>query len=245
MKWRVILATSLAGLLFFSVAQAEDEVDEDKSGFFVSASLGATFFRSPEVRDRGPNSFELYSGPYTVESPNLVVGGALGLSTRYLDHRISYDYRSSDQKLSGAEFRVFTVMYQPTAKVPLSVLGASPDGFFGRSWVYLGFGVGAAQGKTSLSGEFYLPAPPFPEQRVPLIAHVDGWTFAYQAAVGVVFPITDQLGLEVGYRYVGSTDFQVVPAATVEENAPPVQLGDWALSYGTNELTIGIRFEFQ
>jgi len=97
----------------------------------------------------------------------------------------------------------------------------TPDGSFSP---FLGVGVGAVKGR--------LEAFSFP---VVDVAN-DDTAFAYQALAGFSAPVSDQLTLDLTYRYIETSDFGF-------ENtflAGPLKVG-----YSDQSLTFGLRYSFQ
>lgn len=234
--WGICGAITALALLSTSSVWADTE-DEDENAMkpFISALAGVSLFRNLNVYNRADETSTIFPETYEMERPNFAVGGAVGIGDRSLDHQLRVDYRRSFQELSGAKFRVLSMMYQPTIKIHTSSVGLSRQDGPGGSWFYLGVGLGAAQGKTSLAGE---------TDEQPVTGIVDDWEFAYQVAVGFVYALTDQIGIEIGYRYMGTTDFDIVNEKTTPLAFQPQTLLVEEMSFGTNEVTLGLRYQF-
>lgn len=235
MRYRGICGAMTALALLWTPSVRADTADEDAMKPFVSALAGFSLFRNLNVYNDADETSTIFAETYDMESLNLAVGGAVGIADRSLDHQLRVDYRRSFQELSGAKFRVLSVMYQPAIKIHTSSLGLSQQDGPGGSWFYLGVGLGAAQGKTSLDGE---------TDGQPVTGIVDDWEFAYQVAVGFVYGLTDRIGIEIGYRYMGTTDFDVEIEKTTPLTFQPQILLVEEMSFGTNEVTLGLRYQF-
>lgn len=231
-----VITMTLALLSTSTVWADTEDVNEDGMKPFVSALSGISLFRNLNVYSHQDKTSSIFPDTYEMDSPNFTVGGAVGVGDRSLDHQLRVDYRRSFQELSGARFRVLTVMYQPTIKIHTSSVGLAAKDAPNQAWFYLGFGLGAAQGKTSLIGE---------TDGQPANGIVDDWEFAYQLAAGFVYPLTRSLGIEIGYRYVGTTDFDIVNEQTTPLTFQPQLLHVNELAFGTNEVTLGLRYQFR
>ncbi len=93
---------------------------------------------------------------------------------------------------------------------------------------YIGIGAGAA--RLNSNGDDAVPPP---------LYHFDGedTTWAYQGLVGVAIGITEQLDLDVGYRYFHAEDAEVdsfTPGAPVTVDS----------AYEHQAITLGLRYQF-
>ena len=241
-------------ILLISASGAE-AAEEDGNGTtsFVSVLGGISAYRNSEIVDAADKASGPFPSGEAYNGSGFTAGAAVGIGGRFFEHQLRGDYRRSKAEKSAADFRVISVMYQPTLKVPVR-----------ESWFYLGLGIGAAQGKTTLSGKvdgiycLRLSCRETAVWELPVSGIVDDWEFAYQLSAGFVYALTEQIGLELAYRYIGTTQFDVQKVPHYAEQNPPIDelppggvnfqpdlITDDLLSFGANEVTFGLRYQFR
>lgn len=264
---------TMGAVFLLALPIAADSEDEDRNVFrpFVMLTGGLSTASDLAVESRGEASVVLYpgfytidptidplvasptvvEGPYSMSGPGWLAGGTLGFGNQWFDHQFKVSYRKSQQELTSYDLQVLTILYQPTVKLPLRVMGCPETAGICNSWLYLGIGLGGAQAKTKLPGVWndtvnkaWVPRP--------VLGIVDGWSFAYQIALGFVFSFTRNIAVDVGYRYLGTVGFTVDTDPLLQCGIPncnteplvPVLLREWNMSYSANEFSASLRFDF-
>lgn len=213
MKKTLLAATAVLALNLFAMnAKAADPVIAEESGFYVSLFGGASFLDDVDTNV----SLTGYDYDYSVDTKTgYIIGGAIGMriwdplraevELSYARWKAeSYDYKIRDFRTSGDASGHLSATY-----------------LLGNLWLdldtdtrftpYVGGGAGVAwvDADTSFEGE-------------PL-GYGDGELgFAFQLGAGVKFDITENIALDVGYRFKGilDVDFEDAGGAPADfENA--------------------------
>lgn len=194
MKKSLLAATAILALnLFLADARAADVTPAEASGFYVSLFAGASFLDDVDTKV----DFGTYDRDYSVDTKTgYLLGGAIGM-------RI-WDPLRAEIEISHARWKAKSFDYENT--LTYSASGhLSATYLLGNLWIdipthaaftpYVGGGAGVAwaDGDSKFEGED--------------IGYDDGELgFAFQLGGGIAFAVTDQLSLDVGYRFKGILD---------------------------------------
>lgn len=197
MKKNLLATCAIAALaLFAAKAQAADVTAPEDNSFYVSLFGGASFLHDVD--------FDFYDGDYTVETKaGYILGGALGMRV--------WDPLRAEVELSYARWSVDDA----TADYGFGDVDAEGRGhlsatyLLGNLWYdfesdssftpYLGGGAGVAFVSPDVT---FFGSDSFGLQNGEA-------GFAFQLGGGVKFGLTDNIALDIGYRFKGilDTDF--------------------------------------
>jgi opacity protein-like surface antigen len=242
----VILLVSALGLALLLSPPADAQIvgrDAIKPYVFLTGGLsfvsdldGFTVAPAPTPKVRTENA------------PNGTIGGGFGATQGYLRYEIRADYHRSrvdtvDARLGpgnrdpekplepgafdpqGETLGVTTILYKMALRHTF---------FDDRLAINAGVGIGAAYGKIPIRG-----------------ATIRDWEFGYSVGAGVFYEIWNGIGAELGYRYVGATDFSEV--YQLKPLGPPAP-GDldafnqtdrrvrYTVAWRANEIILSLRY---
>ncbi|WP_119392536.1 outer membrane protein [Taklimakanibacter lacteus] len=194
MKKSLLAATAILALNLFVVnARAADVAEAERTVFYVSLFAGASILDDVDTKV----DFGTYDRGYSVDTrTGYLLGGAIGL-------RI-WDPLRAEVEISHARWKAKSFEYENTLTYDASG-HLSATYLLGNLWIdiptdsaftpYVGGGAGVAwaDGDTRFEGED--------------IRYADGELgFAFQLGGGIALAVTDQLSLDVGYRFKGVLD---------------------------------------
>ena len=178
------------------------------AGIYVSGNLGAVFLYDSDISDG------IDTGEFTFDTGFELIG-ALGLTLDYGNRvEIELGYRANDLDtvtIDGlgtadidGDFTTYSLMG--------NVYCDSPDTGSGITY-FIGGGIGFAQ----------------IEADIDLAGSAHDTVFAYQLALGGSYAVSENLNIDLQYRFFGTTD---------------PQFGDTKAKYITHNLMIGLRHAF-
>jgi hypothetical protein len=125
------------------------------------------------------------------------------------------------------------------------------NGFYDFNWngwsPYLGAGIGAANvnlERTVTVDVFTVTPTPVLVDTFGFRADDDEWAFAWQLMAGVAFPVSDQLAIDVGYRYFRADGADV--NFEFEDNfvVDPAFGFESEVDFDQHLVTVGLRWQF-
>ena len=224
-----LLAAAL--LLLPAVSAAQDRAGVTGSGFYASLTgawvvpTDSTLSASGQGHKVSTN-LEFDSGFGVVGAFGYRFGGGFGAE-------FEIGYRSADfDKFSGLKISGPVYSVRESGKAPvdgdIGVLSFMANAVYSfRLWKvhpYLGAGAGAARLDATFGGNTYAFRYTFEGDTLTDTLFVkggaDAWAFAYQAMVGVGYPVSESVEIRAGYRYFGTSeaDFDIESDYTVKAN---------------------------
>ena len=199
----------------FEVQEEKDLDQEDRSGSVVfKPYIAANLFYGKGKADVEASAFGKRSSHVSDGIPGL----ALAFGAKISDFRAEFAVQGHT-KLSD---NVFDGYVKSKTQTYAGFLNAYYDIQTGTKLTpYIGAGIGLAHNKSSLSDDV-------------LKYSNSNWSFAWQLAAGLNYPLTDSLVADLGYRY---TDYGKVNI--VNENGVKYRVNDIQV----HNVTLGLRYE--
>ncbi len=192
----------------------------EEPGFYLGVNAGGNFVAGAMENRSSPGDFNFEYQPGYLAS--LALGYRLGADSIIGEGRVELELGYRTNPLDRIEFSDGKFDADGDATVVslmLNAFGEYPGD--GPLIPYLGVGIGAAT--LSLSG-FELAGSPVIDDSATV--------FAYQLAVGVDYPLSESLVLDLGYRFFGTSDAELTDALGVAVKS----------EYQAHGLQVGLRF---
>ena len=210
-----ILSISLAVLLFFATAGLAAE-----RPFYLELNGGAVLEAGAMDNRSDQGDFNLEFSPGYQGS--LALGYRFGAESAIGEGRMELELGYRTQSLDKIEFSDGSFAAEGEAKV-LSLMVNAYSEYPGEGPLTPYFGVGIGAANLTLSGVELAGVP---------VIDDNATIFAYQLAVGLDWPLTRWLTLDLGYRFFGTTEADLTDALGVSVKS----------KYLAHGLQVGFRF---
>jgi opacity protein-like surface antigen len=207
----------------YAMPQAEPRpvIVDLRSGWYLRGDVGAVWGRVD-----GADAVTPFTDPADNKLGKAMTGSlGVGIKGSWLRTDLTLDYLSP-MKYQGS----VATAGDTTAKIQATSAlfnGYLDLGTWYRATPYIGAGAGAAQ--VRVTDYSSTAAPPFNG------ASKNQWKFAWAAMAGVAFPISTNMLVDVGYRYLNFGD-----VATGSDAFGPMQFKNVA----AHEVRVGVRWSF-
>lgn len=240
-----IVTCALAPLiaLVLAIPAAAAEGTDDDLNFYVQYNAGATWVPNQSLTAADASGTNKVTGQrmsgHTEQNIGFAVGGAIG--TRFLDFfrgELEYMYRQSEvtnfsvqggNSDASGDVSLMTVMLNGYFEYDLDI-GFVP---------YVGLGIGWGMVKLDAKNR-ELPESAKPESKDAV--------FAYSLMAGGSIPINEVLDIQIGYRYIRTTESRIDTGFTDKSNPPPALIETrsrrFDYEYDAHEGIVGLRLNF-
>ena len=233
-RYKSVLVLSVMVLLgvsstTFSGAYVPDPEVNEYHKKYLSLKLGASVIENSGVSDADVTS--LSGGEYSADVGHYVAAAIGMVMDRY---RIEFEVANQTNDLDNLSAKSIATGIRGSNRIPgvdalvttFLVNGYKDFVLSGGVSAYISSGVGIAYGELDLAGgNTVIDGANWNWQE----HDQDDTVFAWQLGAGVGYELTKAMSFDVGYRYLGSSDFEY---------------GNTNIEFGSHNVTAGVRYTF-
>lgn len=217
----VVFLYLVCAFVFTSPASAID-------GMYVSGNVGAVM-----LSDSDTSSDEIGSGDIGYDT-GYAFTVAVGRKVEYIRVEGEFSYRDSDMEGASLSYSDASTTISATAGGDVKTFSFMLNTYFdidtGTSFTpFIGGGIGVANVDVTIRGTVTTDEGGVVTTESASVGD-DDTKFAYQAIAGVAFAMSDNISLDLSYRYFATADLEFD--------------GDVKSEYGGHNLMIGFRYSF-
>ena len=227
----VLSVTILLGVssTAFSGVYIPDPEDNELDEKYISLKLGASVIEDSGISDAGVTG--LSGGVYSADVGHYVAG-AIGMVRG--GYRLEFEVANQINDLDKLSAKSIATGIRGSNRIPgvdalvttFLVNGYKDFVLSGGVSAYISSGVGIAYGELDLAGgNTVIDGANWNWQE----HDQDDTVFAWQLGAGVGYELTKAMSFDVGYRYLGSSDFEY---------------GNTNIEFGSHNVTAGVRYTF-